>query len=301
MNRNKLTGTLMLLLTAVIWGSAFVAQSVGMDYTGPFTFNGVRSVIGALVLIPVTLIFKDKKADRGKTYKAGLLCGLLLFAATNLQQAGIQYTTVGKAGFITSFYIVLVPVIGVFFKKRTGLFTWIAVAASLCGLYLLCMNEGELNIGRGDVLVFLSSILYAMHIISVDAMSASIDGVKVSCIQFALTGILSCALALIFEEPDMRAITAAWQPILYAGVMSCGVAYTLQILGQKRVSPTAASLIMSLEAVMSVLSGWLILGQRMSLRELAGCLLMFTAVVVVQIKDYDGPAKKEEAPSQAAL
>ncbi|MBP5167537.1 MAG: DMT family transporter [Oscillospiraceae bacterium] len=297
MNRQKLAGTLMLLLTAVIWGSAFVAQSVGMDYIGPLTFNGVRSAIGALALIPVMLIFRDRSADKKQTLKAGLICGLIMFAATDLQQIGIQYTTVGKAGFITSFYIVLVPIIGVFMKKRTGPLTWIAVAIALCGLYLLCMKSGELNLGKGDLFVFGSAVLYAMHIVCVDAMSRSVDAVRVSFIQFIITGVLACSLALIFERPAAGRIADAWLPLLYAGVLSCGVAYTLQIVAQKRVPPTAASLIMSLEAVVSVLSGWLLLKQSMSARELTGCVLMFAAVIMIQLKDYD--AKRDGGGAKA--
>ncbi|MBO4330924.1 MAG: DMT family transporter [Oscillospiraceae bacterium] len=295
MKKQRIAGTLMLLLTAVIWGSAFVAQSVGMDYVGPLTFNGVRSAVGALALIPVTLVFRDRAADKRQTVKAGLICGLIMFAATDLQQIGIQYTTVGKAGFITSFYIVLVPIIGVFMKKRTGPLTWISVATALLGLYLLCIRSGELNIGRGDVLVFGSAVLYAMHIVTVDRLSRSADAVRVSLIQFVITGVLACALALIFERPTAAGISGAWLPLLYAGILSCGVAYTLQIVAQKRVPPTAASLIMSLEAVVSVISGWLILRQRLSARELTGCALMLAAVIMIQLRDCDAKADGADA------
>lgn len=281
--KTKLLGSSMLLLAALIWGSAFVAQSVGMDYVGPLTFNGARCIIGALVLIPVMPLFRDKSANKSKTWSTGILCGLILFVATNLQQFGIQYTSVGKAGFITTFYIVLVPLMGiVFFKRRIGVLTWFAVAMALCGLYLLCMVSGDISIAKGDILLFLCAIFYALHIMTIDRQAQWIDGVKVSCIQFAVTGVLSVILALIFEQPRMEPIAAAWQPLLFAGALSCGVAYTMQILGQKRIRPTVASLIMSTESVISVLAGWLLLKQQLSSRELIGCALMFCAIIAVQ-------------------
>lgn len=305
---------MLLFLTAVIWGIAFVAQSVGMEYIGPFTFNCVRCLIGGAVLIPC-IWFLDRIRDRGNTsaipaadwdraetvkngksdavhrkkerrvlLTGGMCCGLALFVASNLQQFGIQYTSVGKAGFITAMYIVLVPVLGIFLKKKIGLKVWISVALAVVGLYLLCITEG-FSIGKGDLLVLLCALVFAVHILVIDYFSPKADGVRLSCIQFFVCGILSGVCMLITEKPDMGAILQAWMPVLYAGVMSCGVAYTLQIVGQKGMDPTIASLILSLESVVSVLAGWALLGQSLSARELFGCVLMFGAIILAQLPD----------------
>lgn len=287
----------MLFLTAVIWGVAFVAQSVGMDYVGPFTFNCVRSILGGLVLIPC-IIFLDwlKKRENGGEQKhralkvserktllnGGICCGTALFVASNLQQFGIQYTTVGKAGFITALYIVIVPVFGIFLKKRVDGKIWLSVALAVVGLYLLCITNGFLP-DVGDGLVLLCALTFAVHILVIDYFSPRTDGVRMSCIQFFVCGILSGIGMLVFETPELGAILQAWMPIAYAGVMSCGVAYTLQIVGQKDMDPTVASLILSLESVVSVLAGWVILGQKLSTREVLGCVLMFGAIILAQI------------------
>lgn len=292
MNKFILRQSFLLLLTATIWGVAFVAQSVGMDYVGPFTFNGVRCIIGGLVLLPYIAVSnrRSKKremiADAKKIRKdlviGGLLCGFILFLASNLQQIGLQYTTVGKAGFVTAMYIVIVPIIGIFLKKKAGLRVWLAVLIAIIGLYLLCMTGG-FYLQFGDILVLLCAIIFSFHIIVVDYYAPIVDGVKMSCIQFFTCGSLSCILMFIFETPKITQIIAAGVPILYAGVLSCGIAYTLQIVGQKGMNPTVASLIMSLESVISVLAGWVLLGQNLSVREVLGCLLMFTAIVLVQL------------------
>ena len=311
MKNTSLRNPLMLLLTAVIWGVAFVAQSVGMEYIGPFTFNCVRCLIGGVVLIPCIWILgrvrgsetvsgteeSEKRAGKnGKTERAyrknerrilltgGLCCGLVLFVASNLQQFGIQYTSVGKAGFITAMYIVLVPVLGVFLKKKIGLKVWISVALAVVGLYLLCITEG-FSVGLGDLLVLLCAFVFAVHILVIDYFSPKTDGVRLSCIQFLVCGVLSGICMMIAEQPDMGAILQAWMPVLYAGVMSCGVAYTLQIIGQKGMDPTVASLILSLESVVSVLAGWALLGQSLSARELFGCVLMFGAIILAQLPE----------------
>jgi len=284
MRRKQLTGSLMLTLTALIWGSAFVAQRAGLDYAGPLAFNGVRSLIGALVLIPVSLIFRPRTAtDPGKTWKAGVLCGLILFAATNLQQAGLAYTDVGKAGFITTFYIILVPLLSLLLRRRPGASVWPAVALAVCGLWLLCMQPGTFRIQRGDLMELGCAFFYALQIMVIDHYVQVADGVRLSCIQFAVTGILSLIASLIVEETDYVQLFRGWVPLLYSGVLSCGVAYTLQILGQKNLHPTVASLIMSLESAFAVLAGWLILHQSLSGRELIGCGLMLAAVVIVQV------------------
>ena len=287
-----LKNSLLLLLTATIWGVAFVAQSVGMDYVGGFTFNMARSLIGSAVLLPVIWFMgrnSSKKAEEAQGFGSrkdllwgGLACGILMCLASNFQQFGIKYTTVGKAGFITACYIVLVPILGLFLKKKCSPFIWLAVAMSVAGLYLLCITDG-FSIGKGDILVLICAVLFSFHILVIDYYSPKVDGVKLSCIQFLVCGILSGIPALIFEKPEMCAVLTAWQPILYAGVMSCGVAYTLQIIGQKNMNPTVASLILSLESCISVLAGWVILGQQLSAREIAGCVIMFAAIILAQL------------------
>ena len=288
-----LKNSLLLLLTAAIWGVAFVAQSVGMDYVGAFTFNSVRSVIGSLVLIPVILFLNrqkpsspqtdlQKKENRRTLITGGVCCGICLCLASNFQQFGIKYTTVGKAGFITACYIVIVPVLGLFLKQKCGPFVWAAVVMAVIGLYLLCIKDG-FSIGTGDILVMICALLFSVHILVIDHFSPMVDGVKMSCIQFLVCGILSGIPALLLENPSLSSILAAWKPILYAGILSCGVAYTLQIIGQKNMNPTVASLILSLESCISVLAGWIILKQQLSLREFAGCAVMFAAIILAQL------------------
>ena len=299
---STLKNSLLLLLTATIWGVAFVAQSVSMDYIGGFTFNAIRNIIGAITLVPVILIFSKQDptadqnpADRQKARKTlitgGICCGILLCLASNFQQFGIKYTTVGKAGFITACYIIIVPIIGIFLKKKCSPFIWIAVLLSLGGLYLLCISPGEgFSIGKGDTLVLICAVVFSFHILTVDHFSPLVDGVKMSCIQFLVCGILSGIPALIFENPNITNILQAWMPILYAGILSCGVAYTLQIVGQKGMNPTVASLIMSLESCISVIAGWLILGQNLSSREIFGCVLMFGAIMLAQLPQKSASA-----------
>ena len=292
MRKKELKGTAMLLLTAFIWGIAFVAQCDGMNYVGPFTFNCIRMVIGGLVLIPCIFILErmkgsrtEKKVERtNKKYMfiGGILCGIALGADAALQQIGIQYTTVGKAGFITAMYIIIVPVLGIFFRRKAGVRVWISVIIAVAGLYLLCMS-GSLKLGRGDLLVLLCALVFSVHILLIDYFSPKTDGVKMSCIQFLTAGLISAVPMLLFEKPAVSDITAAWLPILYAGVLSCGVAYTLQVIAQKDADPTVASLVLSLESVFSVLAGWVILGQVLSGREILGCVLMFAAIILAQL------------------
>ena len=303
MNKSSLGNSLLLLLTAIVWGVAFVAQSVGMDYIGPFTFNSVRSVLGAVVLIPVVLVLRKKKlkacdmtrkelkAYDKNTIIGGCCCGVLLCAASNAQQMGIVYTTVGKAGFITALYVVLVPVLGLFMKKRVQWLVWISVCLSVAGLYLLCLSGGGFKLQYGDSLVLICALLFSFHILVIDHFSVKADGVTMSCIQFFVSGFISGVLMLIFEKPSLSAIMSAWLPIGYAGIFSCGVGYTLQIVGQKNVDPTVASLILCLESVVSALAGWLLLNQVLSPREMLGCVLMFTAIVLAQL-----PVKKRMVP-----
>lgn len=285
MKKKQLGNSLLLLLTATIWGSAFVAQSVGMEHVGPFTFTFSRSIIGGMVLLPcILLLSKWKKGFATKVeWIGGICCGIALCVASNFQQVGMQYTTVGKAGFITALYVVLVPIFGIFMKKRIPLLIWGCVAVSVAGLYLLCMPEGAFVLAFGDLLVLLCAVLFSVHILVIDHFSPKGDGVVISCIQFFTCGILSGIPMLFFENPSVGSVLDAKWSILYAGVLSSGVAYTLQVVAQKNVNPTVASLIMCLESVVAVLAGWIILGQGMSSREIWGCVLMFAAIVVAQL------------------
>ena len=294
-NSIPVRNSLLLLLTATIWGVAFVAQSVSMDYIGGFTFNAVRNLIGALALLPVIKVLDKTRSEAEKKCESsasgrktlligGICCGIMLCLASNFQQFGIKYTTVGKAGFITACYIIIVPIIGIFLKKKCSPFIWTAVVMALIGLYLLCITDG-FSIGLGDVLVLVCAFLFSLHILVIDYFSPKADGVKLSCIQFLVCGILSMIPALVLEHPQISSILTAWLPILYAGIMSCGVAYTLQIVGQKNVNPTVASLILSLESCISVLAGWVILGQKLSAKELLGCVIMFAAIILAQLPE----------------
>lgn len=298
MKTGQMRNSLLLLLTAFIWGVAFVAQSVGGDAVGCFTFNGVRSLIGAVVLIPVIFFldaqkkrelgeekFLEQKGDKKTLILGGICCGVMLCIASNFQQFGISFTTVGKAGFITAMYILIVPILGLFMKKKVGPKVWIGVALATIGLYMLCMTSERFSISKGDILVLICAGFFSLHILIIDYFSPKVDGVRMSCIQFLICGIISMVLAFILETPSFSAILSGWLPILYAGVMSCGVAYTLQIVGQKNMDPTVASLILSLESVFSVLAGWLILNQTLSMRELFGCVLMFLAIILAQLPE----------------
>ncbi|MCI8884614.1 MAG: DMT family transporter [Dorea sp.] len=291
----KTKNAFMLVLTAFIWGTAFVAQSMGMDYLGPFTFNGVRSLIGGAALLPCIAFLKLLNGkntaafingNRKDLLIGGIACGLLLFAATSLQQIGIQYTTAGKAGFITAFYIVIVPVLGIFLRKRIGWKVWIAVVIALFGLYFLCITE-HFTVGKGDILIFVCALIFSLHILVIDRFSPKVDGVKMSCIQFFVCGIASMPFMFVLETPRLGAMLEGWMPLMYAGVLSCGVAYTLQIIGQKNVNPAVASLILSLESCFSVLAGWIVLGERLSRREFAGCVLMFVAIILAQLPEKE--------------
>lgn len=302
MKAKEWKSSLMLLLTAAIWGVAFVAQSVGMDYIGPFTFNAIRSLVGGLVLIPCIWLLNRKKpaaqedtpAQSDRTlFIGGICCGVALAVASSLQQMGIQYTSVGKAGFITALYIVIVPLLGLLFKRRVSGLIWVAVVIAVGGMYLLCITEG-FSVGKGDLLVMASAFCFSAHILIIDYFSPKADGVKMSCIQFLVCGLLCAVPMLIMERPSLPQILAAWMPLIYAGVFSCGVGYTLQIVGQRHIDPTIASLILSLESVISVLAGWVILGQKLTVRERIGCILVFCAIILAQLPQKE--EKIEEAP-----
>lgn len=291
----KMRGNLMLLITALIWGTAFVAQSAGMNYVEPFTYNGVRTLIGGLVLIPVILLFdrlkprsqrptpEEKKRINRNSAVGGVFCGFLLAVASSFQQYGISMTTAGKAGFITALYIVIVPLMGVFIHKKIPKIIWLCVAIAVAGFYLLCVKEG-FSVSLGDLLVLCCAFFFSLHIMCIDHFGAkNVDGVRMSCVQFLVAGLLCMIPMAIFETPTWANLWAARLTILYTGVMSCGVAYTLQILGQRDTDPTTATLLMSLESVFAALSGWVVLHESLSGKELLGCVLVFAAVILAQI------------------
>ncbi len=320
MQKNSMKNTAMLFLAALIWGFAFVAQSAGMEHVGPFTFNAVRCIIGSLVLVPVAFFWKPEEErrstaedsteystkvestdvkttwlSRNKTLLlGGISCGVFLGVATNLQQVGIMTTSVGKAGFLTALYIVLVPVAGLFFKKKCPFTVWVGVVCSFAGLYLLCMTGGSFALATGDLLLLGCAVVFTGHILVIDYFAPKVNGVWMSCIQFFVAGIISAIPMLFTETPTWEGIFAAKLPILYAGVMSCGVAYTLQILGQKNYNPTIAVLILSLESCFSVLGGFLILKETLSARELCGCALMFAAIILAQLPGKSSQKENQE-------
>lgn len=292
-SKKSVRSSLLLFLAAVIWGVAFVAQSVGMEYMGPCTFNAARFLIGGVVLLPFIWyrgrsekkeIRKEKENDKRALATGGIYCGLALCAASLLQQIGIQDTTVGKAGFITTLYIIIVPILGIFLHQKISSRVWGGAAIAVVGMYLLCMSGG-FSLGKGDSLVLGCAFLFSVHILVVDHFSPKVDSVKLSCIQFLTSGVICTMLAFLLEKPSLTALVSGAVPVLYAGVLSCGVAYTLQVVGQKNVEPTVASLILSLESAVSVLAGWVILGQKLSRRELFGCVLVFAAVILVQMPE----------------
>ena len=291
--KTKVRNSCLLFLTACIWGSSFVAQSVGMDYIGPYTFNCLRFLIGSLVLLPVIFFSQHRKKDQKDSSKdrmlqkkemlcGGIVCGVVLCIASTLQQIGIIYTTAGKAGFLTAMYIVLVPVLGLFLKRKAGLQLWISVGLALIGLYLLCM-KGTFSLNGGDVLLILCAVGFSVHIMVVDYFSPKLDGTILSCIQFLVAGLISGIGMLLSEQFEWHMVLLAAKPILYSGVLSCGVGYTLQVIAQKGLNPTIASLLMSLESVVSVIAGFLVLHEVLSGRELLGCVFMFAAVILAQI------------------
>ncbi|MBR0599415.1 DMT family transporter [Sinanaerobacter chloroacetimidivorans] len=304
--QRKIRGEFMLMITALIWGVSFVAQRSGMEYIGPFTFNGIRCFIGALVLIPVIIIMDrqrkirqsteseiktteiEKKAAKKNLIAGGLSCGIVFFISSSVQQIGMVYTTAGKAGFITALYIVIVPILGIFLKKKVRPILWFCVVLATAGLYLLCIKEG-FSIGKGDLLVVICAFGFSIHILVIDHFSPKVDGVKLSCFQFLICGILSIPFMIIFETINWTNIMNCWLPIIYAGVMSCGVAYTLQVIAQKYTEPTVTSLILCLESVFAVIAGIIILNEQISMRETFGCIIMFAAILLAQI-----PAKSKE-------
>ena len=295
MSSKKMLGNLALLIAALLWGSTFVAQSVASEAVEPFTFLASRSLLGFLFLIPVSII-KDTVTNRTKPIPkptrqgtaslviGGICCGAMLTVASRLQQFGMTADNSGKAGFITAMYILLVPILGLFFKKKVTPIIWCCVGMGVIGLYLLCMNDG-LKLATSDIFLMICAVAFSGHILIVDHFSPKVDGVKLSCIQFFVTFVLATILALIFEDTSFSTILAAWFPIAYAGILSSGIAYTLQIIGQKHTDPTVASLLMSLESVFAVLTSMVVLSQFPSGRELAGSLIMFAAIIISQLPE----------------
>ena len=287
----RMRGNLLLILTAFIWGVAFVAQKEGGAEMGGLTFNGVRFLLGGLMLLcllPLTdrlgLSYRPDTADSRKAlWLGGILCGIALWAASNVQQLGLLTTTAGKGGFITALYIVLVPIFGLFVGRRTNLFTWLGVVLAAVGLYFLCM-QGESGIGGGDLLVLACAPIFAIQILLVDRFAPRTDGIRLACIEFFVVGILNIPLMFGFETPSLSAMLSGWVSLLYAGLLSSGVAYTLQVVAQRDTHPTTASLLMSFESVFAVLAGLLLLeGEVMTSWEITGCVLMFAAVILAQL------------------
>jgi drug/metabolite transporter (DMT)-like permease len=278
---------LILLLAAAIWGFAFVAQRVGMENVGPFTFNGVRFLLGSLSLIPLILYFRDDSQTLHKELKSavlpGLLAGTVLFIGASLQQLGLIYTTAGKAAFVTCLYIVLVPVLGIFLRQKVGKGTWLGCILAVMGLYFLCIKESS-SIQIGDLLELSGALFWSFHILIIGYFSRRVDVLKLSCFQCITCSVLSLATAIITETIAISGILAAAIPILYGGICSVGIAYTLQVVGQKNAPPAHAAIILSMETVFAVIGGFLLLGERMGTQEIAGCILMFAGMLVSQLQ-----------------
>lgn len=299
--KTQLLGIFMLLLTAIIWGASFVAQSIGLDTVGTFTFNGIRTLLGAAVLLPVILI-RDRHATRSmngeelrqhkltgrKTLRYGLPIGIVFCIASNFQQYSLYDSDPGKIAFITALYMFFVPVLGLSLKKKVPVLTWICVLSGFVGLYFLCITPGAFHqlISKSDLLAVIGAFFFAVHILMIERYIQIVDGIKLSCLQFAVSGVISCLLMFLFETPSIAVIQGALLPILYAGVMSCGIAYTFQIVGQKHTEATIASLILSTESVFGVLAAAIILHQSLSSREIFGCSIMFAAIILSQLSEF---------------
>ena len=289
----KMKANMLLLITAIIWGTAFVAQKSGGEI-GSFTFNGIRTFIGGLVLLP--FVFKGRKDKTQPVFSrteiiGGLVCGAFLFVAASLQQFGLAYTTAGKAAFITTLYVVFCPILSlIVHKKKTRPLVWLCVGLDIIGLHLLCMTDASFSIQIGDTLVILCAVAFAAQMVSVDNFIDRVDGLKLSCIQFLFAGLLGMICMFIFEGPvSVSNIMTAWFPILYAGVISCGIGYTFQVLGQREADPTIAALILCLESVFGVLAGAILLHETMTMREILGCVIMFAAVVISNLPEKKAP------------
>lgn len=299
MKKTQLKGVLILLLTAFIWGSSFVAQSIGMEEVEAFTFNGIRTLMGVATLLPYILIRdavkgrrmtaeekEKRRADNKKAILPGVILGLVLCVASNLQQHAFNYTTGGKIAFITAFYMLFVPIIGIFLGKKVRWPLWVCVVLGVAGLYFLCIGAAGFSaVNRGDLLALACSVVYAVHILAIEKYSYIEDSIRLSCTQFVVSGTITTALAFLFEHPDPAAISSAMLPLLYSGVGSCGLAYTFQIVGQKYTESTVASLLMCMESVFGVVCSAIVLRQMLTGRETLGCALMLAAIVLSQFSD----------------
>lgn len=301
MTKTQLKANILLLLTAAIWGLAFVAQKVGAEHVGAFTYNGIRFALGSISLIPLILFLNKKKGENEETknndrdslkltVKAGIIAGCALFIATSLQQMGVMGTTAGKAGFITGLYMVIVPILGLFLKQKVNKSTWIGIVIAIIGLYLLSINE-DFSISNGDLLVLIGSVGWAIHILLIDNFTKKIDPLKLSSIQFATCSILSLVMAIIFEDINMVGISGAMVSILYGGLLSVGVAYTLQVVAQKNAKPSHAAILLSMESVFGALGGAMFLGEKIGARGLVGCILIFIAIIISQLKPSEKGSK----------
>lgn len=289
----KLKGNIILFITAIIWGISFVSQSVGMDYIGPNTFMGIRTLMGGIILLPViAVIDKNKKkqgtyqkTDMKKLIKYGSVCGVFLCVAQTLQTYGLQTTTTAKSGFLTALYIIFVAIIGLFVGKKLNIKMVAGILTAVIGMYFLCLYGEKADFNMGDVLTIICAIFFAGQILCIDKFVSGIDGLKLSCTQFLVAGTINTLLMFILETPDISAIMSCATALLYSGIMSCGVAYTLQVVGQRYAEPTTASIIMSLESVFAAIAGWILLNEAMSVTQIFGCLLMFLSIVLVQLPD----------------
>lgn len=297
MQKTQFKGVFLLLLTAFIWGVAFVAQSEGMEHVDAFSFSGIRMIFGVCVLLPFIIVrdkMQNKKLPDGQKTKlfdkkllvCGSMLGVVFFCACNLQQFSFYYSSAGKIAFITALYMFFVPLFGLFFKKRVPWLTWVCVAFGFVGLYFLCIDPANLGgINVGDLLAMGCAVFFAVQILMIEKFAPDVDGVKLSCMQFLVAGVMSCICMFVFESPSLPAIGNAIIPLLYAGVMSCGIAYTLQIVGQKFTESTIASLIMCMESVFAVLASALLLNEVLTTREVIGCVIMFVAIILSQVSE----------------
>lgn len=295
MNPSKHTANFILLLAAVIWGFAFVAQRSGMEYIGPLLFNGIRFLMGGLLLIPFYLMTRKKTADDSvhRISPRFLWPGLILFLASFLQQYGIVYTSAGNAGFITGIYMVMVPLFGIFIGQRIPRVIWIAVPVSLAGLFLISFN-GRMTVSQGDMWVFASAAFWAVHVLVINWLVSKHDAILLALSQFLICGAISMMLAIVFEPVQWNDILAAAGPLLYGGVMSVGLAFTLQVVGQKQAHPSIASVLLSSEALFALIGGWLVLGESMTGRQIGGCFLILTAILTVQLFQHNKSTAKYE-------
>ena len=288
MRKTRPLGIIILLITAIIWGSSFVAQSIGMESIDAFTFTGIRTTLGMLFLLPFTLLINKGFDFSRKTLRAGLILGVVFSLAQNFQQFAFYYSTSGKIAFITAFYMFFVPLFSVIFmKKKIAILTWVSIMMGLAGLFFLCIDPTDITaINFGDILALVCAVFYAVQIMLIDKyLGEDINGIQMSFMQFFVAAIISIAAMFIFEKPDLANIKTAAPSLLYSGIMSCGIAYTLQIVGQKYTSPVIASLLMCLESVFAVISAALILHEGMLPREIAGCIIMFSAIIISQLSE----------------